>query len=161
MNHPSIKNKRGLKKDVFLQSKMRLAYLVVLLGLVTVVVSASTYFLFAWNSARLPPNSTAIPYLFTVADALGVDAGTDIFRLGKLMPGTSSQRTLLVTDPFAQSTGNPHEVRVWARGEGSEWLVLTPASGITPIDVVVTLTIPEGAAYGEYRGELIVEQVSK
>ncbi len=139
---------------------MKVANLVILLGLATVVASGCAYLLFSWNEDRLPPNATAIPYLFTVSDALGVDAGTDIFRLGKLMPGTSSHRTLLVTDPLSMSIGAPHTVRVWVRGEGSEWLTVSPSEGLTPVDVLVTLTVPQGAAHGEYRGEIVVEQLS-
>lgn len=138
---------------------MRLVALVLVLVFAAIIVSGATVLLHELRKSALPPDTTGVPYLFTVSESLGVDVGTDIFRLGALKPGTSSYRSLSISDAFMQTTGNQYRVRVWARGKGSEWLIIEPSEATTPAEVRVTAAPPAEAPLGEYRGYIYVTRL--
>jgi hypothetical protein len=127
---------------------MRLSRVLVLLCVVALLSVAVAFFFFSYAN-RLPAGTKHLPYLFHISSTPGIDAGTDIFRLGAVQPGGVSYRSLILG-------GTGDVVTVFVRGEGSEWLSVEPPSAVLPANVTITLSAPGDAAVGSYRGEILV-----
>jgi hypothetical protein len=133
---------------------MSFARAVLVLVTAAILTSAITVLLFQMNAERLPANAELLPYTFSVGERNGIDAGTDIFRLGMLQPGNSAYRSLTVSNVLLQ--GESQDVRLIARGKGSEWITITPQNGSVPLTAKIQVDVPLDAPYGVYEGNIIV-----
>jgi hypothetical protein len=140
---------------------MNLTRLLFFLLTVAVLTSAVTYFYHAYE--QQPPKGTRVlPYLFSVNDTVGVDVGTDIFRLGQLQPGSSSSRALTISETISSADldGKAKRFRIEMRGKGSEWMEASPVEVSVPGSVNISVSVPVGAPYGYYRGSILVIPVN-
>lgn len=135
---------------------MNLKHALFLLGAAAVLTALVVFMFYSYERHVTPPNTRTLPYMFSVAEVAGVDVGTDLFRLGAVPPGSAAHRTLHVSDPFDFESGEPRMVRITAKGQGSEWLVIEPSEALLPLDAKITVRVPDDAPLGTYEGLLYV-----
>ena len=132
------------------------------LAFVAMLLTVGALFFFLPRSPALPPGAQTLPYRFSVADGPGIDAGTDVFRLGQVAPGGTSWRTLSIENTItsiAPDNKTVRRARVYAIGNGARWLTFEPSFVTLPASVKVTLGAPDSAEKGLYKGVIVVESL--
>ena len=133
---------------------VRVLALLVLAAIITVGLTL----IFVNPEDALPKGTQSVAYVYSVAEAPGFDVASDIFRLGAVTPGGSSaSRSLTIDDPLGAALNRSTKfVRILAEGEGSEYLVIDPQQTAVPVIVNITVKVPPGTPYGEYKGNLLI-----
>jgi hypothetical protein len=130
---------------------MKLSHVIILLVCAALLTVSAVLFVFSLQT-KLPAGTRTLPYLFQVSEYPGIDAATDIFRLGAIPPGSSSYRTIELADPLNTS----RTVTVMVRGKGAEWLAVTPPTLTLPGVITITASPPADARIGAYKGQILI-----
>lgn len=130
---------------------MKLRHVLAICLLAAIITVAAVYTLLAIDFSISREADERVEYLFFVDETIGFDVESDLLRLGAVTPGGSATRSIHLQHPTA-TTAQARFI-----GEGNNWLYAQEASfeeGVAQLKI--TLAVPIDAAYGEYRGEVLV-----
>lgn len=146
---------------------MKLARVLTILFVAAILASLLGWFVYSFTKEKaLPEGTQKIDYQFSVAAEFGVDVKSDILRLGTLQPASQAHRSLIIQDSLAALASNDsnapkHQVRIVAIGAGSQWISANPVVVTVPGDSIIQVSVPQNAAFGTYRGTLLVIPISE
>ena len=137
---------------------------VLVLAFCVMLVTVSVVYTLVKSKETFPPGTQSMAYQFTIDSVPGVDTRRDIFRLGQVTPGGSSWRLLSIDAGLGSMTREEQGMRqviVVARGDGAQWLLITPGLLTLPGDANISLRPSLDAPVGTYSGILHVVPYTK
>lgn len=126
--------------------------LFLLLLIFAVIVSAFLTYLF-YNSYIIE-NTITLDMAVRVNDHFGLNADADAIKFGMIMPGTSSQRSIMVNN----SATYPLRVVILKSGYIADWVKVSENNFILEGNenkkLIFEVFAPENTNYGNYTGEV-------
>ena len=109
-----------------------------------------------WTFRVKPVESKTMEVEFSVGETTGIDLSTENLSFGRLVPGSSSHRTIKLENHY----GYPLKVKIIASKQIAPYIYIEEDYTAEPgklTRIPLTLKIPENTSYGNYNGEIRFE----
>ena len=106
-----------------------------------------------WTFRVKPVESKTIEVELSVGETTGIDLSTDKLSFGRLVPGSSSQRTIKLENHY----GYPLRVKIFASKQIAPYIFIEEDYTAEPgklTKIPLTLKVPENTTHGNYTGEI-------
>ena len=130
---------------------MKIIKFFLLLIFVVIISTSLTYFFYNYYMVE---NILTLDMMVKVNDHFGLNADSDAIKFGMIMPGTSSERSIMVNN----SAAYPLKVVILKSGYIADWVKVSENNFILEEygnrTVIFDVSAPKNSNYGNYTGKI-------